>query len=325
MPLAAAVLQGDRLALARLLTGIENEDPRGLDALSELYPKGGQADRIGITGPPGCGKSSLVARLAGHIRRHGLRPGTGPVKVAVVAVDPSSPFTGGAILGDRIRMRDLAGDPGVFIRSMASRGALGGLARATFGTVQALDAAGYPVILIETVGAGQAEVEIARTAHTTLVVEAPGMGDDVQAIKAGILEIADILVVNKADLPGAENAIRQLRAALALGYPAPEAPAGVPGWVPEVLPTSALKDTGVPDLIDAIARHLAHLDSSGSRQALERGRARREVDALLEERLVKWFHAKLAEEELQAAVRLVVERRISPQQAVGRLTAELGP
>jgi LAO/AO transport system kinase len=325
MPLAAAVLQGDRLALARLLTGIENEDPRGLDALSELYPKGGQADRIGITGPPGCGKSSLVARLAGHIRRHGLRPGTGPVKVAVVAVDPSSPFTGGAILGDRIRMRDLAGDPGVFIRSMASRGALGGLARATFGTVQALDAAGYPVILIETVGAGQAEVEIARTAHTTLVVEAPGMGDDVQAIKAGILEIADILVVNKADLPGAENAIRQLRAALALGYPAPEAPAGVPGWVPEVLPTSALKDTGVPDLIDAIARHLAHLDSSGSRQALERSRARREVDALLEERLVKWFHAKLAEEELQAAVRLVVERRISPQQAVGRLTAELGP
>ncbi len=332
MHLAAAVLQGDRLALARLLTGIENEDPSGLDALSELYPKGGQADRIGITGPPGSGKSSLVARLAGHIRRHGLRPGTGPVKVAVVAVDPSSPFSGGAILGDRIRMRDLAGDSGVFIRSMASRGALGGLARATFGTVQALDAAGYPVILIETVGAGQAEVEIARTAHTTLVVEAPGMGDDVQAIKAGILEIADILVVNKADLPGAENAIRQLRAALALGYPAhdaghhaPEAPAGVPGWVPEVLPTSAFKDTGVPDLIDAIARHLAHLDSSGSRQALEWRRARREVEALLEQRLVEWFHAKLAEEELQTAVRLVVERRISPQQAVGRLTAELEP
>jgi LAO/AO transport system kinase len=335
MDLAAAVLQGDRLALARLLTGIENEDPRGLDALSELYPSGGQADRIGVTGPPGCGKSSLVARLGAHIRRHGLRPGTGPVKVAVVAVDPSSPFTGGAILGDRIRMRDLAGDPGVFIRSMASRGALGGLARATFGTVQALDAAGYPVILIETVGAGQAEVEIARTAHTTLVVEAPGMGDDVQAIKAGILEIADILVVNKADLPGAENAMRQLRAALALGYPAqndghhpPEAqagklPAGVPGWVPEVLPTSAFKDTGVPDLIDAIARHLAHLDTSGSREALERRRALSEVEALLEQRLVEWFHAKLAEEDLQAAVRLVVERKISPRQAVGRLTAVL--
>ncbi len=335
MDLAAEVLQGDRLALARLLTAIENEDPVGLDTLSELYPNGGQADRIGITGPPGCGKSSLVARLAAHIRRHGLRPGTGSVKVAVIAVDPSSPFTGGAILGDRIRMRDLAGDPGVFIRSMASRGALGGLARATFGAVQALDAAGYPVILIETVGAGQAEVEIARTAHTTLVVEAPGMGDDVQAIKAGILEIADVLVVNKADLPGAENAMRQLRSALALGYPAHqdrhhaavgqagEPPAAAPGWVPEVLATSAFKDTGVPELIDAIARHLAHLDASGSRQTVDQRRALREVEMLLQQRLVEWFHSKLAEQELQAAVRLVVERKLSPRQAVERLSAGL--
>jgi len=335
MDLAAAVLQGDRLALARLLTAIENEDPAGLRSLSDLYPHGGQADRIGITGPPGCGKSSLVARLATHIRRHGLRPGTGPVKVAVVAVDPSSPFSGGAILGDRIRMRDLAGDSGVFIRSMASRGALGGLARASFGTVQALDAAGYPVILIETVGAGQAEVEIARAAHTTLVVEAPGMGDDVQAIKAGILEIADILVVNKADLPGAENAIRQLRAALVLGYPSQETghhaasmqpepmPTAAPGWVPVVLPASALKDTGIPDVVDAIARHLAQLDVTGARQAFEQSRALREVESLLTQRLVEWFHGQLGGEELQAAVRSVFQRQISPRQAVDRLTEGL--
>jgi LAO/AO transport system kinase len=335
MDLASAVLQGDRLALARLLTAIENEDPAGLRALSELYPHGGRADRIGVTGPPGCGKSSLVARLATFIRRHGLRPGSGPVKVAVLAVDPSSPFSGGAILGDRIRMRDLAGDSGVFIRSMASRGALGGLARAAFGAVQALDAAGYPVILIETVGAGQAEVEIARAAHTTLVVEAPGMGDDVQAIKAGILEIADILVVNKADLPGAENAIRQLRTALALGYQGhgnghhaaslqPEGlPEPAPGWVPDVLPTSALKDMGIPEVVDAIARHLAQLEVTGGRQAFEQGRALREVEALLTQRLVEWFHSRLGEEELQAAVRSVFERQASPRQAVDRLTQEL--
>ncbi|MCJ7512431.1 MAG: methylmalonyl Co-A mutase-associated GTPase MeaB [Anaerolineales bacterium] len=344
MDLAAAVLQGDRLALARLLTAIEDEDPAGLAVLSDLYPHGGKADRIGITGPPGSGKSSLVARLAAHIRRCGLRSGagSGPAKLAVVAIDPSSPFTGGAILGDRIRMRDLAGDPGVFIRSMASRGALGGLAQATFGTVQALDAAGYQVILIETVGAGQAEVEIASTAHTTVVVEAPGMGDDVQAIKAGILEIADILVVNKADLPGADNAMRQLQAALALGYPEHPAeghahhaplseresqgrpqPAPPAGWVPEVLATSALKDTGIPNVVEAIDRHLSYLDATGGRQALEARRAEREVEHLLQQRLAEWFHGRLAADRLDEALRRVVERQISPRQAVELLTREL--
>ena len=335
MELAAAVLQGDRLALARLLTAIENEDAVGLSTLSELYPHGGRADLIGVTGPPGCGKSSLVARLAAHIRRNGLRPGTGPVRVAVVAVDPSSPFTGGAILGDRIRMRDLTGDPGVFIRSMASRGALGGLAQATLGAVQALDAAGYPVILIETVGAGQAEVEIARMAHTTVVVEAPGMGDDVQAIKAGILEIADLLAVNKADLPGAENAIRQLRAALALGYPSQDnvhhaeaaqgaqPMAATPGWVPEVLATSALKDTGIPELAEAIARHLAQLDATGGREKQELRRAQRAVALLLERRLAGWFRARVSEASVQAEVRQVARRETSPQQAVDRLTKGL--
>ncbi|MCK4962023.1 MAG: methylmalonyl Co-A mutase-associated GTPase MeaB, partial [Anaerolineales bacterium] len=219
MSLAAKVMAGDRLALARLLTQIENEELVGLDCLSDLYPHTGRAHLVGVTGAPGTGKSTLVNRLVLHMRSVAEGKETEPATVAVVAVDPSSPFSGGAILGDRIRMRDLAGDPGVFIRSMASRGALGGLARATAGMVQALDAVGFDIILIETVGAGQAEVDIARTAHTTVVVSAPSMGDEIQAIKAGILEIADILVVNKADIPGADNTLRFLRATLQMARP----------------------------------------------------------------------------------------------------------
>ncbi len=215
MNLAEAVLAGERLALARLLTQVENDTPDGRMALDALFAHTGRATLVGITGAPGTGKSSLVNALARCIRHPA--DGSLPRKVGIVAVDPSSPFTGGALLGDRVRMRDLAGDPGVFIRSMASRGALGGLARTTAEVVQVLDAAGFDLILIETVGVGQDEVEIARLAHTTLVVEAPGLGDDIQAIKAGILEIADILVVNKADQPGAENTERALRAMLEMG------------------------------------------------------------------------------------------------------------
>ena len=199
------VLAGERLALARLLTLVENDTPKGRAALDYLYPHTGRAHLIGITGSPGTGKSSLVNQLAKSFRSAGVE------KVAVIAVDPSSPFTGGALLGDRVRMRDLSGDPGVFIRSMASRGALGGLARSTASATQVLDAAGFEIILIETVGAGQSEIDIARLAHTVLVVEAPGLGDDIQAIKAGILEIADIMVVNKCDLPGAEQTARALK------------------------------------------------------------------------------------------------------------------
>ena len=207
MTLIDRVLDGDRLALARVLTQVENDTAEGQEALRVLFARTGRAHLVGITGAPGTGKSSLVNRLALHFRTLGSR-------VAIAAVDPSSPFSGGAVLGDRIRMRDLAGDQDVFIRSAASRGALGGLARTTSSIVQILDAAGYDVIFIETVGAGQGEVDIAGLAHTTLVVEAPGMGDDIQAIKAGILEIADILVVNKADRPGAENTEKALRSLL---------------------------------------------------------------------------------------------------------------
>src|SRR5512140_1796061 len=213
MSLTQSVLEGNRLALTRLLTQVENDAPEGRQASTELFPYTGKAHLIGITGAPGTGKSSLVNQLALHYRRNADQ------KVAIVAVDPSSPFTGGAVLGDRVRMRDLSGDPGIFIRSMASRGSLGGIAQKTAALVQVFDAAGYEIILIETVGAGQSEVDVARLAHTTVVVEAPGLGDEIQAIKAGILEIADVLVVNKADRPGVENTERALRSTLELAHP----------------------------------------------------------------------------------------------------------
>src|ERR1051325_2863544 len=213
MSLTESVREGNRLALARLLTQVENDSSEGRAALVDLFPQTGKAHLVGITGAPGTGKSSLVNQLALYYRKNTDK------KVAIVAVDPSSPFTGGAVLGDRVRMRDLSGDPGIFIRSMASRGSLGGIAQKTASLVQIFDAAGYEIILIETVGAGQSEVDVARLAHTTIVVEAPGLGDEIQAIKAGILEIADILVINKADRPGVENTERALRSTLELAHP----------------------------------------------------------------------------------------------------------
>ena len=327
--LAARARAGDRLALARLLSRIENQDPQGLSGLAALYPHSGRAQRVGVTGGSGTGKSSLVNVLVQHIRSGGAAAPT----VAVVAVDPSSPFSGGALLGDRIRMGDLAGDPGVFIRSMASRGALGGLARATADVVEALDAAGYGLILIETVGAGQTEVDIARTAHTTLVVEAPGLGDDVQAIKAGILEIADILVVNKADLPGADHTLRLLRAALELAQPdhaehahhgaaaaAPPAPeAAAPGWTIPVERTVATTGEGIPALYAAIVRHGEHLEASGERGRRQRARVRQELEALLRERLTQRWHAAQPDGHFEAALERVLRRELAPRQAVEAL------
>lgn len=319
------ILAGDRLALARLLTQIENEQPEGFETLSALFLHTGQAHLLGITGPPGTGKSTLVNHLALTFRSRTQK------MVAVVAVDPSSPFTGGAILGDRIRMRDLAGDPGIFIRSMASRGALGGLARTTSAVVDALDAAGFGWILIETVGAGQAEVEIARTAHTTLVVEAPGLGDDVQAIKAGILETADLLVVNKADLPGADNTVRALQASLELASGVRRAtdPHGQPEpteerWVPPVLKTVALLGEGIDEVADAILHHRAHLETTGRRVGRDRQRLRAELLALLGDGLLARFLSARSEEDLGLALERVFARQVSPRQAVERLLARDG-
>ena len=213
MSLTEAILEGNRLALARVLTQVENNSPEGRRILTELFPHTGRAHLVGVTGAPGTGKSSLVNQLALHYRRNEDK------RIAIIAVDPSSPFTGGAVLGDRVRMRDLSGDTGIFIRSMASRGSVGGIAQATASLSQVFDAAGFDIVMIETVGAGQSEVDVARLAHTTIVVEAPGMGDDIQAIKAGILEIADILVINKADLAGVEKTERALSSTLELAHP----------------------------------------------------------------------------------------------------------
>jgi LAO/AO transport system kinase len=341
MSLSTSVLQGDRLALARLLSKIENDTPEGRAALNDLFPKTGNAHLVGVTGAPGTGKSSLVNQLALHYRQS--RNGD-PKRVAIVAVDPSSPFTGGAIMGDRVRMRDLFGDPGVFIRSMASRGSLGGLAATTSGVVQALDAAGFERILIETVGAGQAEVDIARLAHTTLVVEAPGLGDDIQAIKAGILEIADVLVVNKADRLGVEITERALLSMLRLGHPAPhvfhdqlpgkqshldkkvqepeESDDGNHLWIPPILRTIATDGQGVPELAQAINEHYEYLKRSGEKEGRERARLQSELDLILRATLVHRWRVSLTDGLYEEALQRLFAREISPRQAVDILLDE---
>ncbi len=315
------ILKGDRLALARLLTQIENEDPQGYSTLGDLYAHTGAAHVVGITGAPGTGKSTLVNHLARALRGSGSMP-SDDNKVAIIAVDPSSPFSGGAILGDRIRMRDLSGDPGIFIRSMASRGALGGLARTTHSISQAMDAAGYHWILIETVGAGQAEVDIASTAHTTIVIDAPGMGDDIQANKAGILEIADILVVNKSDLPGAENTRRTLELALHMATPrAGEDPDHRVDaqWVPPVIATIATRGEGIADLKVAILAHQEYLGQSGVGEKRERDRVIHHLEVILREKLLDDFRKSDTEDQFEAMVEAVLARTQSPYEAVDKM------
>ena len=276
MSLSSSVLAGERLALAKLLSQIENNHPDGQAALAELFPHTGQAQLVGVTGAPGTGKSSLVNRLAFYYRNP--PEGEPKRKVAIIAVDPSSPFTGGAILGDRVRMRDLSGDPGVFIRSMAARGSLGGLAPTTASMAQVFDAAGFEIIMIETVGAGQAEVDIARLAHTTLVVEAPGLGDEIQAIKAGILEIADILVVNKGDREGSDRFMLELKFAFELREQ-------VAGWEFPILKTTATTSAGVPDLAAALAAHREYLERSGVLEQERKRKLKHRIHELIEERI----------------------------------------
>lgn len=302
-------LNGDRRALARVVTRVENQTPEGREYLKELFPHSGRAHTIGVTGGAGSGKSTLVGALAAEYRRRGKR-------VGIVAVDPSSPFTYGAILGDRIRMQDLALDEGVYMRSMASRGAIGGLAPTIDDVVAVLDAFGFDFVLIETVGAGQDEVEIAGTALTTVLVNNPGTGDDIQALKAGIIEIADVLVVNKADHPGADVLVSQLQALLSL------APAG--SRRPPILKTTAVKGEGMEALADAIEAHRKELEDSGELDEQRAIDARHQVLGIARAILLERIRLSTPDEELDALVRRVAARDLDPHSAAEALVASVG-
>ncbi len=306
--LAERVLGGDRRAVARLITLIENDAAGVEDELRRLVPHTGRAHVVGVTGSPGSGKSTLVGKLAREFRTRGLN-------VGVVAVDPTSPFTGGAVLGDRVRMQDLTSDRGVFIRSMASRGALGGLSVAASGAVKVLDAYGCQVVLVETVGAGQDEVDIARAAHTTVVVQVPGMGDEVQAIKAGILEIGDVFAVNKSDKTRADAMVSELRMMLEMST----RPAV---WSPPIVKTVATTGSGVPELVDAIQSHLVHLNRSGEMATRLEESARRELLDAVRQQLTNELQRGLARAATDALVLALVERRIDARSAAMQLLAE---
>lgn len=297
------LLDGDRRSLARVLSWVENGDPRGRALLGALYPRSGRARTIGLTGSPGAGKSTVTNELAKIYRQRGL-------SVGIVAVDPSSPYTQGAILGDRVRMSELYSDAGVFIRSLASRGALGGLSAATQDVIHVLDAYGKDVILIETVGAGQDEVEIAGTAQTTILVNTPNMGDEVQTLKAGIMEIADVLAVNKSDLPGADRMVSALKALLSL---APDQ-----RWQPPVVRVIGTQAEGIAQLAEACDAHYAELESSGRLAEAERSRAEQQITALARARMLARLRTDAGETALQRLSEAVASREIDPHTAAER-------
>lgn len=312
---AAPVLAGTstssgRRAVARAITQIEREGPEARTLLAQLYPHTGQAQIIGVTGAPGTGKSTLVNRLARVYRQRDRT-------VGIVAVDPTSPFSGGAILGDRVRMQALSGDDGVFIRSMATRGSLGGLARTTREVVLVLDAAGFDIVFIETVGAGQSEVEIADAVHTTLVVTVPGLGDDIQAVKAGIMEIADVFAVNKADHPNADHTVSQLRTMLNMDP-------HMGDWRPPIVKTVATVGGGVDDLVDALEEHFAYLTASNARVQRERARAHSELVDILRHTLLRRALDDLPEHRLEQMVDRVVRREVDPYTAADQLLEATG-
>jgi len=301
-------LAGDARALARLVSLVENGAPELRPVMKALAPLTGGARVIGLTGAPGVGKSTMTTALVSAYRERDLR-------VGVLAVDPTSPFTGGALLGDRVRMQDHATDPGVFIRSMASRGHLGGLAAATPQALRVLDAAGFGAVLVETVGVGQAEVEVASLADTTLVLVAPGTGDAIQAAKAGILEVGDIFVVNKCDNPGAQETVRNLRTMIAMA----ERSGG--DWKPPIVMTTATAGEGIADLTAALDAHWSWLDSSGERDRRRRARAREEVAAIVVAALRQRMGGLPGDSRLDELAARVAAGELDPYSAADELVA----
>jgi LAO/AO transport system kinase len=300
--LAAGVRDGDRRALARAITLVENGDPLAYGVVADLYPSTGNAYAIGITGPPGVGKSSLISALVRHVRAQ-------ETTVGVVSVDPSSPFSKGALLGDRIRLSDHFLDPGVFIRSMGTRGHLGGLAEATLQALLVLDAAGKDVVFLETVGAGQSEVEVIGIADTVVLVLMPGSGDSVQALKAGIMEIPDVIAVNKMDHPAAKTMLNEVRSILALDRDR--------DWQPPIVLTDATRGEGVPELWEKIAAHRAHLEESGQLDERRRSNLAGEVFAVASARAKTHLeHAVSDDPELRRLLDEVQRRELDPLTAV---------
>lgn len=307
--LAKRLLSGDTRALARAITLVEDRSSEAPSILREAFPATGGAFALGITGFPGAGKSSLVDRVTAVYRARRK-------KVGVVAVDPSSAFSGGAILGDRIRMMRHSTDPGVFIRSMATRGALGGLSRATADTIDLLDAAGHEVVIVETVGVGQDEIDVVRAADTVIVVLVPGMGDDIQAIKAGILEIADVFVINKSDQPGADRLQAELETMMSLGEAAERK---------EIVRTVAVRDEGIEELVAAVERHRRSAEASGERaQRRERQSQARFVDLLRQRLLDAAIERALPDGTMESIAREIAARRLDPYAAVERILGSLG-
>lgn len=320
--LVKGVLSQDRRSIARLLRAIDDGRELADEALRQLFPHTGKAHIVGITGTPGAGKSTLTDKLIAHWRKQGK-------KVGVLAIDPTSPFSGGAVLGDRVRMQQHALDREVFIRSLATRGHLGGLSRSTFDSTKVLDAAGFDLVVVETVGVGQDEVDIAQLAHTTVLVSVPGLGDDVQAIKAGVLEIGDIFVVNKADREGADRTRRDLRMMLDLRHMGDPAlhrnPLSPPDWDPPILRCVALRDEGIDELVKAIDSHYSGLDASGAKERREAARAQMELNLRLQSRLLSHALQELekAEGPLDALAARIGRREIDPYTLVEEVLQRL--
>ncbi|QDA32486.1 methylmalonyl Co-A mutase-associated GTPase MeaB [Thermococcus indicus] len=302
------MLTGDKRATARLITLVENDEEKAREIISKIYPHTGNAYIVGITGPPGAGKSTLLDKLIRVAREEGK-------VVGVIAIDPTSPFTGGALLGDRIRMQRHSTDPGVFIRSMATRGSLGGLAKATADAIKVLDAYGCDVIFVETVGVGQIEIDIVKTADTVVLVTVPGLGDDIQAIKAGLMEIADVFVINKADKEGADATYFELSMMLDLEKERWERR----GWRPRIVETVATTMRGIRDLWSAISEHREFLEGSGEIERKRQFRAEEEVKTIVSGRISRIVGEKLGEEEISSLIGMVVRREIDPYSAADRI------